>query len=304
MRLLPLFVPFLLALLSPWAFGAADGALAPASGGEHLQISVPNAAAHSAPPLAADARAAGGSGPSILGMRVGFNGRYKAGAWTPVEVAVQGGAEDCRVRLMVSAPDSDGVDVVYPPDHRKLAAQIAERGAQVSEYPPGTQPDAGNFPPRNRIISGLSLGTLVVEAGQTSGALITARFALEQGRETFAVPGSALSKRSAGTNHLIQAGEAKLVLGVEDVLEELNLTMLAQQAQVRQIVPENDVEARLLAHLGPDPTHIDDLGRAVQLPISQVSSSLALMELKGLVHRVGSMSYSLAREARVAYRVD
>jgi DNA processing protein len=197
-----------------------------------------------------------------------------------------------------------GLDRLYPPENTDLARHIAGSGAVVSEYAFGTKPEAGNFPARNRIISGLSLGTLVVEAGQSSGALITARFALEQGRETFAVPGSALSKRSAGTNHLIQAGEAKLVLGVEDVLEELNLTMLAQQAQVRQIVPENDVEARLLAHLGPDPTHIDDLGRAVQLPISQVSSSLALMELKGLVHRVGSMSYSLAREARLAYRVD
>ena len=114
MRLSPLFAPVVLASLSPWAFGAADGALVPASGGERLQISVPSAAEHSAPPLAADARAAGGSGPSILGVRVGFNGRYKAGAWTPIEVAVQGGAEDCRVRLMVSVPDSDGVDVLYP----------------------------------------------------------------------------------------------------------------------------------------------------------------------------------------------
>jgi DNA processing protein len=196
------------------------------------------------------------------------------------------------------------LDRIYPPENVDLARQIVGSGAVLSEYPFGTRPEAGNFPARNRIISGISLGTLVIEAGETSGALITARFALEQGRETFAVPGSALSRRSAGCNQLLQRGEAKLVLGVQDVLEELNLTMLAQQVEVRQLVPENEVEACLLAHLSAEPTHIDDLGRESRLPISQVSSTLALMELKGMVHRVGAMSYSLTREARVPYHVD
>ena len=197
-----------------------------------------------------------------------------------------------------------GLDQVYPPENVDLARQIVRMGAVISEYPFGTKPEAGNFPARNRIISGLALGTLVVEAGEGSGALITARYALEQGRETFAVPGSVLSRRSAGTNRLLQTGEAKLVMSVQDILEELNLTMLAQQAEVRQIVPENEVEARLLTHLSSEPTHIDDLGRETNLPIAQVSSTLALMELKGLVHRVGAMSYVLTREARVPYRLE
>jgi len=197
-----------------------------------------------------------------------------------------------------------GLDCIYPPEHLDLAREIVAHGAVISEYPFGTKPEAGNFPARNRIISGLSLGTLVVEAGETSGALITARFALEQGRETFAVPGSALSRRSSGTNRLVQAGEAKLVTCVQDILEELNLTMLPQQVEMRELMPENEVEAKLLAHLSSEPMHIDELGREVQLPIAEVSSALALMELKGLIHRVGAMSYALARETRVSYRVD
>lgn len=196
------------------------------------------------------------------------------------------------------------LDRIYPPENVDLARQVVGSGAVVSEYPFGTRPEAGNFPARNRIISGLSLGTLVVEAGETSGALITAHYALEQGRETFAVPGSALSRRSAGTNRLVQRGEAKLVTRVQDILEELNLTMLDQQVEVRQIVPENDVEAALLAHLSLEPTHIDDLSRSTRLPVAQVSSALSLMELKGLICRVGAMSYVLTRETRVSYRVE
>ncbi len=197
-----------------------------------------------------------------------------------------------------------GLDRVYPPENVDLARQIVASGAVVSEYPFGTRPEAGNFPARNRIISGLSLGTLVVEAGEASGALITVHCALEQGRETFAVPGSALSRRSAGTNRLLQRGEAKLVTQVQDILEELNLTMLAQQAEVRQLVPENDIEAQLLAQLSTEPTHIDDLSRSTRLPVAQVSSTLSLLELKGAIHRVGAMSYVLTREARVSYHVE
>ena len=197
-----------------------------------------------------------------------------------------------------------GLDRIYPPENVDLARQIVGSGAVISEYHFGTKPEAGNFPARNRVISGLTLGTLVVEAGETSGALITLRYALEQGRETFAVPGSALSRRSAGTNRLLQRGEAKLVTTVQDILEELNLTMLAQQIEVRQVAPENEIEAQLLARLSTEPTHIDDLGRGTRLPIAQVSSTLALMELKGLVHRAGPMTYVLAREARVLYHVE
>jgi DNA processing protein len=196
-----------------------------------------------------------------------------------------------------------GVDIIYPTESRKLAQAIAEQGALVSEYALGTPPEASNFPPRNRIISGLSLGVVIVEAGERSGALITADFALEQGREVFAVPGDIFRKKSMGTNKLIQQG-AKAVLSVEDILEELNLTMVTQQAEVRAIVPENETEATLLEYITAEPIHIDELGRKSGLPIAQVSSTLALMELKGVVRQVGGMNYVLARESRVDYVVD
>jgi DNA processing protein len=196
-----------------------------------------------------------------------------------------------------------GVDVIYPAESRRLAQAVIERGALVSEYAIGTRPEASNFPPRNRIISGLSLGVVIVEAGERSGALITADFALEQGREVFAVPGNIFRKKSVGTNKLIQQG-ATPVLSVEDILEELNLTMVSEQAEVRAIVPENETEAALLEYITADPVHVDEIGQKSGLPIAQVSSTLALMELKGMVRQVGGMNYVLAREGRVEYVVD
>ena len=196
-----------------------------------------------------------------------------------------------------------GVDVIYPPQHARLAAEIMEHGALLSEYPLGTQPQAINFPPRNRIISGMSLGTIVVEADSSSGALITAGFAGQQGREVFAVPGSIFARSSRGTNRLIQRG-AKLVTSVTDVLEELNLTMVSQQAQAQAVLPENETEAVLLQHISAEPLHVDDLRRAVSLPIAQVSSTLALMELKGMVRQVGGMHYVLAREVAPPYTIE
>ena len=196
-----------------------------------------------------------------------------------------------------------GIDQVYPPEHRKLAQEIASHGALVSDYPLGTPPEGSNFPPRNRIISGLSLGVLVAEAGVRSGALITADFAAEQGRDVFAVPGSILARGCAGTNALIRDG-AKIVLGPEDILEELNLTMVAEQAEARQVLPADETEAALLAHMSTEPTHVDELGRRVGLPIAQVTSTLAMMELKGLVRQVGGMNYVVAREPGVAYVVE
>ncbi|MCS7222112.1 MAG: DNA-processing protein DprA [Anaerolineae bacterium] len=196
-----------------------------------------------------------------------------------------------------------GVDVIYPPEHRQIACAIAESGALLSEYPLGTQPESSNFPPRNRIISGLSRGVIIVEAGVQSGALITADFAAEQGREVFAVPGSIFQRSSAGTNRLIQEG-AHPVLSASDVLEILHLDRVAEQAEMRAMVPSDPIESKLLAHLSAEPTHIDELAQAVALPIASVSSTLALMELKGLVRQVGGMNYVLAREARVEYRIE
>lgn len=196
-----------------------------------------------------------------------------------------------------------GVDVVYPPQNARLSEEIVERGALVSEYALGTPPDARNFPPRNRIISGLTLGTVVVEGDHGSGALITAGFAAEQGREVFAVPGNIFARASRGANHLIQQG-AKMVCQVSDILEELNLTMVSEQAQARAVIPENETEAVLLQHLSAEPLHVDALGQAVDLPIAQVTSTLALMELKGMVRQVGGMSYVVAREVGVDYILE
>ena len=196
-----------------------------------------------------------------------------------------------------------GIDRMYPPEHSKLGEQIIAHGAIVSDYPLGTKPEGSNFPPRNRIISGLSLGVLVTNAGVRSGALITTSFAAEQGRDVFAVPGSILSAGCAGTNRLIQDG-AKAVLCPEDILEELNLTMVAEQAEARQVLPADETEAALLGHLSAEPTHVDELRQQVELPIAQVTSTLAMMELKGLVRQVGSMKYVVAREPGVKYVVE
>jgi len=193
-----------------------------------------------------------------------------------------------------------GLDIVYPPEHAALAREIIERGALVSDYALGTQPRGDYFPRRNRIMSGLSLGVLVVEGDVKSGAMITARLALEQDRDVFAVPGSIFSPQSRGTNSLIQEG-AKLVQRVDDILEELNLTMVPQQIEMKELIPATDTEAALLRHISKEPVHIDQVCRDSGLPVATVSSVLAMLELKGLVRQMGPMAYVRARDARAAY---
>ncbi len=193
-----------------------------------------------------------------------------------------------------------GLDIVYPPEHARLAVEVTERGALVSDYPLGTRPRGEYFPRRNRIMSGLSLGVLVVEGDITSGAMITARLALEQNREVFAVPGSVFSVQSRGANSLIKEG-AKLVQRVEDVLEELNLTMVPQQIEMKETIAATDTEAALLRHISREPAHIDEVCRNSGLPIATVSSVLAMLELKGLVRQMGPMSYVRARETQASY---
>ena len=186
-----------------------------------------------------------------------------------------------------------GLDIIYPYRHRELAERIVEHGALISDYPLGTKPEGSHFPPRNRIISGLALGTLVVEAGLRSGALITLQFALDQGRETFAVPGNIYNRSSMGANAALQRGEAKLVTCVEDILSELNLTMAVQHEEVREIVPDLPIEKTLLACIGHEPVQLDQVVRDSGLPTATVSSTLCMMELKGLVCRVDNMRYTL-----------
>ena len=209
-----------------------------------------------------------------------------------------------------------GIDRLYPPDSAELAAAITASGALISELPLGTPPGRLNFPARNRIISGLSLGVLIVEAGSKSGALITADQALEQGRDVFAVPGNVLSPVSAGTNALIRAG-AISVEKAADILEALRLpcaTPDSAPAPAGAVLPTgaspqradavppavplpavtDPVEATLLRALGAGPCHVNDLAHACDLPIGQISSTLTILELKGLVRQAGVLTYSLA----------
>ena len=193
-----------------------------------------------------------------------------------------------------------GVDMVYPPEHQRLAERIIENGALISDYAPGTPPESSNFPPRNRIISGLSLATVVVEAGETSGALITATFAAEQGRDVLAVPGNINAPQSKGTNRLIQQG-AKPLLKPDDVLESLELELVQEKREARTALPGEPLEACIYKVLSSQPVHIDEIGIQTGLSIDKVSATLTLMELKGFVRQVGGMHYIIAREAHAPY---
>jgi DNA processing protein len=188
-----------------------------------------------------------------------------------------------------------GIDRIYPVDNRELANEMTRHGAIISEFPLGTPPEGRNFPRRNRVMSGMALGVLVVEADLGSGALITAEAALDQGRDVFAVPGNIYNHTSRGTNRLIQDG-AKLVISVSDILDELDIIHQAVQTQAiaENIVPANETEARLLEQLTADPLHVDDIARLCGLPIATVTSTLTVLELKGLARSVGQMQYTVA----------
>jgi DNA processing protein len=194
-----------------------------------------------------------------------------------------------------------GLDRIYPPDHRELARSISNQGAVLSEYPLGTAPEARNFPPRNRIISALSRAVVIVEAGRRSGALITADFAAEQGREVFAVPGDIGSPASAGCNELIRDG-ARPLLSPNDVFETLDLEASLSRRATQQLLPANETERRLMENLSLKPMHIDELQERLDFPVSEISASLALLELKGSVRHVGGMHYVLAHPMDLAQR--
>ena len=194
-----------------------------------------------------------------------------------------------------------GLDVIYPREHGSLSEQIAEQGAMVSEFSLGARPDAQNFPRRNRIISGMTMGTLVIEAPEDSGALLTARHALEQDREVFAVPSSILSPSSRGGNNLIRDSGAKLVTCADDVLEELNLSVVEHQIELAAFFPEDEAQAGVLKFVTFDPIHIDEITRNSALAASTVSGALTMMELRGLVRQVGGMNYVRLRETAAQY---
>ncbi len=193
-----------------------------------------------------------------------------------------------------------GLDVVYPPENRELYEKIPEQGALITEFPLGTRPEARNFPVRNRIISGLALGVVVVEAGLKSGTAITVQFALDQGREVFAVPGPIDSPTSVGPHRLIQQG-AKLVQDLEDILQELpgvrpgpglRFPQTGRVAETPGPAPTLS-EDPLLAFLGSDPLRLDELVQASKLPASEVLSRLTILELQGLVRELPGKCYVL-----------
>jgi DNA processing protein len=195
-----------------------------------------------------------------------------------------------------------GLDVVYPPENRKLYQEIPAQGALITEFPLGTPPEARNFPIRNRIISGLAAGVVVIEAGVASGTTITVRYALDQGREVFAVPGPIDSPTSAGPHRLIQEG-AKLVQDVEDILQELPALQPAPGARSRPAAINRVAEAPtgslpedpLLSLLGSEPVQLEELTQASPLPIKDILSRLTLLELQGLVKELPGKCYILDR---------
>jgi DNA processing protein len=187
-----------------------------------------------------------------------------------------------------------GVDVIYPPENRKLYHQIIEQGAVISEFPIRTEPKNVHFPRRNRIISGLSLGAVVVEAGEKSGALITAYMALEQGREVFAVPGSIRNLKSRGTHRLIKEG-AKLVENVEDVFAEIpglkkkGVEAGKQRMDVAELLSASEME--LWKVLSEEPVHIDQIAEQAKIHTSEALALLLSMELKNCVRQLSGMKF-------------
>ena len=189
-----------------------------------------------------------------------------------------------------------GIDVCYPPEHRALFDAVAAQGALVAELPPGTEPLARHFPRRNRIISGLAEGVVVVEAALRSGSLITARLAGEQGREVFAVPGSPLDPRCHGSNNLIRQGAA-LTESAEDVLRALSgrrispaSAMALAEPDLAPLAPPAEADSDkartlLIEHLSPSPTAVDELVRQTDLPPALVASALLELELAGRIER-------------------
>ena len=178
-----------------------------------------------------------------------------------------------------------GLDIVYPRENRKLMEEISRSGAVISEFPPGTRPEARNFPRRNRIISGLSLGVVVVEAPSHSGALITADFALEQGREVFAVPGNISGPYSKGTNRLIKEG-AKLIEKDSDVLEELNLFFSGENEPQKSLLDLSEEEKEVFQQLSQELRHIDELIKECSFPPGKVGEILMKLQIKGLVREL------------------
>jgi DNA processing protein len=187
-----------------------------------------------------------------------------------------------------------GLDVCYPPENRGLTERIVSSGCVLSEFLPGTMPNKENFPRRNRLISGLSLGILVVEATDNSGSLITAGYALEQNKEVFAVPGNITSRNSEGTNKLIKQG-AKIVLKTDDIIEELAPVLKGYiRTELKERVQLEGEENRLCTMLSGEPKHVDLISRESGLSVNQLLNLLLSLELKGVVKQASGKRFYIA----------
>lgn len=185
-----------------------------------------------------------------------------------------------------------GVDdeAIAPQSHLRLAQSVMNHGVIISEYAPGTPPTTGTFPARNRIIAGMTLGTIVVEAKEGSGSLITARLALDANREVFAVPGSIFSALSVGTNALIREG-AKLVTGVQDILNELDIRASSAAEQAAIAIELTEDETNIMRQLSRDGLHIDKVIEASRLETTRAASLITRLEMRGLIKNIGNMQY-------------
>lgn len=246
------------------------------------------------------------------------------------ELAMQGiaivsgmarGVDSCAHRGALTAKGrtiavlGSGLDVIYPPENNKLFQDIAQNGAVISEYPPGAQPLAYHFPARNRIISGISYGVVIVEAGEKSGSLITARLAIEQGRDVFAIPGAIDSPLSRGANKLIQQG-AKLIENINDILEDVIPQLEKRQAHALPPKPKaasnrpapanqealpfspaltNLAEKKIFSILSQGQAHADDIMDQAHLPPAEIFSSLITMELQGIITQSPGKIFSLKK---------
>jgi DNA processing protein len=219
------------------------------------------------------ARALAGMGVTIVsGMALGIDGEAHRAAL------------EAKGRTL--AVLGSGIDVIYPPAHDKLMQQIIEHGAVISEFPPGTMPNQGNFPRRNRIISGLTRGTLIVEAPLKSGALLTAAHALDQNREVFAVPGVVTSHKGRGTNRLIKQGAAALVESAEDILKILGWHASSKKSGSTPAPELTADDKKIWDKLSLEPIHIDELSRKLDMPTHELLGKLLMLELRGVIRQL------------------
>lgn len=207
-----------------------------------------------------------------------------------IDAAAHRGALEARGKTIAVLGSGLSDPEIGPRINFELSRKIMESGALLSELSIDTPSAPGSFPARNRIMAGLSLGTIVIEAARESGSLITSRLALDFNREVFAVPGSIFSPASEGTNDLLKSG-AKLAGSIKDILEELNLEKMKAAEEVKHIIPETEEEKAIVSVLSIEPTHIDKIIKLSKLKTPAVSSTLAILEMKGIIKDIGGQNY-------------